>query len=167
MTHHRAAGSLEHALLTVLNDLSPEEIVTATGKKPAHFYKLALPTNDYCLDMDDAAALDAALLAKGKPARFMPLMQEMVQAALERLGGAKASALNLDHGLRRVTTECGELARAVDVAMADGKLDRGERRTIAREAQDIIDQAKRIRDHVEPPFQTADVVELQRAMGGE
>jgi len=154
MTHHRKAGSIEDKLREVLNVLSPDEIQRATGKKVATFYAISNPTNDYVLDMDDAAAFDAALMHRGLLPVFAPIFQEMTKAALARFGGAASVEMDLMAGMCRLSKEVIELHVAASEAMAAGKLTPALRRTLARESQDVMDHAREIRDAAEPPYGT-------------
>jgi hypothetical protein len=165
MTLHRPAGSIEDKLRDVLNQLSPDEILAATGKRAATFAKICNPSNDYGLDLPDAAALDAALVARGLSPVFAPALQEIAQATLARLRGAPTPAADIDRCLRSLAREVGELNGEVDKAMADDALDARDRRRIAREAQDVIDNARAIRDMVEPPHGGAGVVAHPSARG--
>ena len=151
MTHYREPGTVEDVLAAVLRALSADEILTATGKKLALFRALSNPENPCSLDLDDAAALDAALVAKGLPARFRPLFDALHTAAVAKLGGAKPATLDLNTELRRLSIEVGTLYKAADDGMADGRLETHERRRIAHDAQDVSDRAIAIRDLVEPP----------------
>lgn len=150
MTHMRMAGSVEAVLMDVINNLTDAEIFQATGKKRGHFYKVANPLNSMGLHMDDAAGLDAALLAKGMPARFTQLFAEMVAA---RTASGTPREIDLDRKMRRLTIEAGELCKALDEAMIEGALTIPGRRKIAREAQDVIDVGVMIRDACEPPHE--------------
>lgn len=149
MTHYRTPGSPEAVLLEVLQLLPPVAVHQSTGKKLNSFYRISNPENELGLHLDDAAALDAALLARGERARFADLLSELTQSAIARMGGAKANSFCIDTGLRRITGELGDLARAVDDMLA-GPQDLQERRRVAKEAQDVIDAAMAIREAVAP-----------------
>jgi len=149
VTHYRTPGSPEAVLLEVLQLLPPVAVHSATNKKVATFYRVSNPENELGLHLDDAAALDAALLARGERARFAHLLSELTQSALTRMGGEKSNGFCIDAGLRRITGELGDLARAVDDMLA-GPQDLQERRRVAKEAQDVIDAAMAIRDAATP-----------------
>lgn len=157
MTHHRVAGSVEAVTLDALHHLTDAEIEAATGKKRSAFYKAVNPTTPGGLHFADAARLDAALKAKGLPARFLPLFLEMS-------GGSQGQAMpDLEKGLRRIGCEAGDLFRAAEEANADGVLTTEERRAIAKEAQELMDASQAIRDAMEPPICGAAPLPLRRA----
>lgn len=151
MTHQRLAGSIEHALLQTVKDLSPAEIEAATGLKIGTFRKLSNPLNGETLDLDDAAALDAALIKRGLSPRFLAVFQEITMSALQRIGGAAEPKTDYGRSLRRLDIESGQLAKVIDDALADNHVDQDERRRIAKQAQNVIDHAREIRDAAEPP----------------
>lgn len=152
MTIYRNQATVEKALLDVLPELSERAVAAATGKSPSHFYKVSNPQNDLSLSLRDAAALDVALMAAGKPAVFAAVYEEAQRATLDRLGGSQpAPKLDIAASLRRAHIEAGHLAQAVDDALADDRITIEERRRIAKEAQDLIDAARQLRDTVEPP----------------
>jgi hypothetical protein len=151
MTLYRAPGSIDAILIQTIGLLSPDEVRRATGKDQSHFYKIANPGNRWDLHFRDAIALDAALLARGQAAAFGPLLAEQVQEVQQRLGVApRRPALAPETAVRRLMMELGQLAEAVDRAMADGTVTAAERRDISREAQEIIETARALRDSVEP-----------------
>ncbi len=145
MTLYRTPGSIKSVLAEVIRQLSAEEIEAATGKKAGTFRQLSHPENAYQLDLDDAAFLDAALEARGLPAAFGPLFEEMKREAAASIGGRQPSALSVERGLVRVSAELGTLAHAIDRAVEDGVLTLGERREIASKAQRLIDAARFVR----------------------
>lgn len=151
MTHQRLPGSIEHALLQTVKDLSPAEIEAATGLKIATFRKLSNPLNGETLDLDDAAALDAALIKRGLSPRFLEVYQEIMVSALQRIGGAAEPKTDYGRSLRRLDIESGQLAKVIDDALADEHVDQEERRRIAVQAQNVMDHAREIRDAAEPP----------------
>lgn len=142
MTHARAFGSVEGTLHEVLRQLSDAEIEAATNKRRNAFYKKANPLTRDHLSLQDAGLLDRALIAKKLAPRFLPLLQELVGPAPE------TPALAIDRALRLVTGELGDLTRAVDVALTDGKLELPEQREIAREAHELGTKAFAVRDLV-------------------
>ena len=149
MTLYRSPGSIKGVLAEVIRQLTPEEIEAATGKKPGTFRQLSHPENDYQLDLDDAAFLDAALEVRGLPAAFGPLFEEMKREAAASIGDRRPSALTVERGLVRVSAELGTLAHAIDRAVEDGVLTLAERREIATKAQRLIDAARAVRIAVE------------------
>lgn len=151
MTLYRTPGSIDDALKAVVTELSPEAIHEATGLRKATFVKLSNPLDGGALDLDDAAALDAALIRSGKPPRFLTVFQEITASVLARLGGADAPETDFARSLRRLDVESGTLAKEIDDALADDHVDQDERRRIARAAQNVIDHAREIRDAAEPP----------------
>ncbi|WP_372393802.1 phage regulatory CII family protein (plasmid) [Azospirillum sp. HJ39] len=151
MTLQRTPGSIEHALLQVVNELSPQEIETATGLKIGTFRRISNPLNGTALDLDDAAALDAALIRKGRPPRFQPLFQEIIASVVAQLGGAEAPVTDFGRSLRQLNIESGRLAKEIDDALADDHVDQAERRRIAAAANDVMEHARVIRDAAEPP----------------
>lgn len=155
MTINRKPGSVEDALKAAVGDLSPSQIHEATGLKHATFVKLSNPLSGGSLDFDDAAALDAALIKAGKTPRFLTVFQDIMASVLDRLGGADVPKTDFARSLRRLDVESGVLAKEIDDALADGHVDEGERRRIARAAQDVIDHAREIRDAAEPPHPVA------------
>lgn len=161
MTVPRMAGSVHAVLADVLYNLTDAELQAWTGKTRNHFAKVSNPANRFGLHLEDAAALDAALLSKNLPARFREIFDQMTQA---RLGGATPrQPVDLAAKLRHLAIEEGELNAAVDQAMADGRLSTNERRQIARAAQDVADVAVVIRDAVEPPFEPENIVQFGAA----
>jgi hypothetical protein len=91
MTHARTPGSIEAALMETLRDLSEAEVQRAIpGRTLKSFYRAANPQIDIGLRIEHAAALDAALVAKGKPARLLPLALQLHGLRLAELGGAPA-----------------------------------------------------------------------------
>lgn len=147
MTKPRPAGSIEAALLQALHLLSEAELTEAVAKSRAHFYSCADPAKREQLHLADAIRLDQALIAKGLPALFLPLMQAAV-------GGSEPGGLDAV-GLRlvRLTKELGDVAAAYEAAAGDGQLSAEERRSLANEADDVIRQATQLRDSVQPsPF---------------
>lgn len=161
MTVARMAGSVEATLLDVLHNLSDADLLAFTGKRRSLFEKCSHPGHPTSLSLQDAAALDAALLSKNLPARFREIFDQMTQA---RLGGATPrQPVDLAAKLRHLAIEEGELNAAVDQAMADGRLSTNERRQIARAAQDVADVAVVIRDAVEPPFEPENIVQFGAA----
>lgn len=151
MTVYRAPGTVEDTLARVLRVLSPADLAEATGKGVDAFRKASNPNAPHGLRLDDAAALDAALVARGYAPEFGPLFAELQQRAAARMRPLEPGAPDIDRGLRRVVAETGALSTAIDRAMADGRLSTRERREIASEAQDVIEAARHIRDAVEPP----------------
>ena len=149
MTLYRTPGSIKGALAEVIRQLSAEEIEAATGKKSGTFRQLSHPENDYQLDLDDAAFLDAALEARGLPPTFGPLFDEMKREAAAVIGGRRSSSLSVERGLVRVSAELGHLAHTIDKAMEDDVLTLSERREIATKAQRLIDAARAVRIAVE------------------
>lgn len=147
MTIHYPAGSWETALLETLRHLTDAEIEHWTGKSRSTFDKVRSPANRMGLHLADAARLDAALISKGQAPKFGPLMQEMTAA----FASPQPQRVDIARQLRRLGVEVGELNKAVDDGLADGRLSTTERRTIAREAQDVIDHAAAVRDAAEPP----------------
>ncbi|MEI6558012.1 MAG: phage regulatory CII family protein [Rhodospirillaceae bacterium] len=149
MTLYRSPGSIKSVLAEVIRQLTPEEIEAATGKKPGTFRQLSHPENDYQLDLDDAAFLDAALEARGLLPAFGPLFEDMKREAAASIGGRRSGALSVERGLVRVSAELGTLAHAIDRAMEDGELTLNERREIATKAQRLIDAARTVRAAVD------------------
>ena len=148
MTVPRTAGSVESVLLDAIHRLSPQDIKEATGKTQAHFYKVSQPGDRRSLQLEDAANLDAALILAGLPPRFHPLMEALTAAKIN----GKATGVCLHHALRGAMICVGDLAREIDRAFEDGRLDLHERRAIAGQAQALMDVAQQIRDEVEPPY---------------
>lgn len=161
MTVYRAPGSVEAVLLGVIRVLSPEDIEAATGKHIDTIRAMSNPNKRDRLGLEDAAALDAALKARGYAPEFGPLFAEIERRTAERIAGRRATPPNPERALRRVMAETGDLARVFDDAMADGRLTPAERREIADEAQQVIDAARHIRDTVEPPADN--VTDLRRS----
>ena len=149
MTYYRQQGTPEAVLLDVLNVLSPAIVKQYSGLTTDHLYKVSKPTNRRGFQFETAAALDAALIVSGLPPRFHPLMEALTSA---RING-KASGVCLNHALRAVMTCVGDMAREIDKAFEDGKLDIHERRALAGIAQAGMDLFQQIRDEVEPPCQ--------------
>ena len=147
MTSYRNPGTVEAVLLDVLNQVSPQDVKQSTGKTTSHFYNVANPHTRYGLHLEDAAALDAALILAGFPSKFHPLMEMLTSAKVN----GKANGVCLNHALRAVMTCVGDMAREIDKAFEDGKLDIHERRTLAGIAQAGMDLFQQIRDEVEPP----------------
>lgn len=151
MTIRRPPGSVHAALAQILPHLSDAELDVAGLPERNTLSKQSNPMVRSELSLENAARLDALLTAKGMAPIFGPLFLELVERCSGRIRGDGPTAINLEAGLRHVVADVGGLAKAIDRAMADGILDRQERREIAREAQEVIDDAKRIRDTVEPP----------------
>jgi len=159
MTLYRAPGTVADTLARVIRLFSEEEVIRATGKRLSFFYKASHPNSRTELDLDDAASLDALLESKGYQPEFIPLALEQKAATLRRLGGCQPVAVCIHSELHRLAADVGDLCRVVDRAMEDGQLTPPERRDIARESQDVMDRARLIRDHVEPPV--ANVTQLR------
>ena len=147
MTCYRQKGTVNAVLLDVINELSPAAIDKLTGKSADHFYNVSNPRTRWGLHLEDAAGLDAALILAGLPTRFGPLLESLTSAKVN----GKATGVCLDHALRGVMACVGDLAREIDKAFEDGKLDLHERRTLATIAQAGMDLFQQIRDEVEPP----------------
>lgn len=144
MTHARWHNSWEAALVGALHNLTDADLRHATGRARDYLSKLSVPGNGRELWFSHAAALDRALVAKGLPPQFLPLLQDNVAPA-------PAATVAVDTALRRATVELGELTKAVDDAMADGRMALAERRRIAKEGHDVIDQVKKLLLSIEPP----------------
>lgn len=144
MTKPRPAGSIEAALLAALHHLSDAELVGALNKSRAYLYACADPAKREQLHLADAVRLDQALLAKGLPALFLPLMQQAVGTP------AAGSVAQVAHGLVKLTKELGDVARAFEEAASDQALSAEERRRLAQEADDVVRQAAQLRDSVQP-----------------
>jgi hypothetical protein len=86
MTLRRDPLSIDAALMQAMQQLSPEEVRAATGKKPHHFHVVSQPNNNLGLWFSDAAALDAALLAKGEPPIFKPIFKSERDRVMTRIG---------------------------------------------------------------------------------
>ncbi len=151
MAVHRKPGSIEDHLDKALHVLSDADL-EAAGLLRNTLAKQSNPNQPARLTLEDAAKLDALLSARGYPAVFVPHAQAQVDAILSGLRRADIS-IPLDRRLLRLFQEMGELTNAVTHAMEDGRLDMEERRTITREAQQVIDLAVALRDAVEPPSQ--------------
>lgn len=87
MTHRREPLSIESEGINALRQLTDEDIRAATGKTRGYFYQVFSPANSMGLQFEDAAALDAALLARGAEPRFKPLLKALRNAVIVRLGG--------------------------------------------------------------------------------
>jgi hypothetical protein len=110
-------GTVEAALIETLHELAEAEVRRATGKSLSAFYRASNPQLDAGLHLADAAALDAALIAKGLPPRLMAIGRRMKEAVLADLGGAPAHAPV--HPLERlagVMAELGDIAGEVRAA---------------------------------------------------
>jgi hypothetical protein len=114
MTHRRMPGSVEAALIETLHELSEAEVRRATGKSLSTFYRASNPQLDAGLHLVDAAALDAALIARGHTPKLMAIGRRMKEQVLAELGGAPPHAPV--HPLERladVTAEIGDVAAAL------------------------------------------------------
>lgn len=149
MAVHRKAGSIEDHLDKALHVLSDADL-ESVGLLRNTLAKQSNPNQPARLTLEDAAKLDARLLARGYPAVFVPQAQAQVEAILTGLRRVDA-AVPLDRRLLHLFQEMGDLTDAVTRAMEDGQLDIDERRIITREAQQVIDLAVALRDAVEPP----------------
>lgn len=148
MTIPRTPGTVEALLLDTVHKLSPEAILSYTGKSQAHFYKVSHPDSRWVLSIEDAAGLDAALINAGHPPRFIGLMEQLTAAK----ANGSTPGVCIVRALRSLAVESGELNRVVDRAMEDGTLTGDERHQIAGQAQRVGDTAYQIRDEVEPPY---------------
>ena len=144
MTHRRMPGTVEAALIETLHELSEAEVRRATGKSLSTFYRASNPQLDAGLHLVDAAALDAALIAKGQAPRLMAIGRRMKEAVLAELGGAPPHAPV--HPLERladVTAEIGDVASALRGACsADGPAGRA---ITAAEAATVLEEIRSAR----------------------
>lgn len=154
MTHYRPQGTVEAVLSDVLHNLAPKDVKQFTGKGNSHFYNIANPNSRWGLHLEDAAGLDAALITSGFPPKFIGLLETLTYAKVN----GKASGVCLNHALRGAMACVGDLAREIDKALEDGKLDLHERRTLASLGQDLMDWGQRIRDETEPPHRKPEEV---------
>lgn len=161
MTVYRKPGSIEDALRQAVQELSPQEIKQATGLTAAKFRKTSNPLDGTDLELADAAALDAALIARGKSPVFIEVMQEITAAKLAELQGDERPETDFARQLVRLDIESGTLAKEIDTALADDHVDQQERRRIARAAQNVMDHAREIRDAAEPPHLSGNVTQLR------
>lgn len=145
MTIDRTPGSVEAAVMEALHLLSPAECEAWTNRGPSYWYRVSNPGKPDRLQFADAAQLDAASLAKGGPARFRQLLGDLTMIELRRRG-IEPGPVQLKDGLGHVVIEVGELASVLTRALDDGTVTDAERKTIAKEAQDVIDRATAIRD---------------------
>ena len=152
MTHQRTVGTIEHALLNVINDLSPGEIEEATGKRPGTFYKAANPAQAAGLHLKDAIALDGCLIARGRPAVFLNIYLDRM-----RSNGVNTEPVDIEREFVQAVVKIGELGRRIDKAMADGILEQSERQWIAEQAHDLREVIDTILQHVEPPHDPRDL----------
>ncbi len=146
MTIERAPGSIEAVVIASLHRLSDAEVEAFTGRSKSYWYRVSHPGKSERLGFNDAALLDAASISREEPARFHQLLGDLTASTLRRHRGETRQATALKDGLARLVVETGELASALSIATADGKVTPAERRSIADEAQHVIDEATRIRD---------------------
>lgn len=141
MTHRRMPGSVEAALIQTLHELSEAEVRHATGKSLSTFYRASNPQLDAGLHLVDAAALDAALMAKGQAPRLMAIGRRVKEQVLAELGGSPPHAPV--HPLERladVTAEIGDVAAAVRGACsAEGPAGRA---ITAAEGATVLDEIR-------------------------
>ncbi len=142
MTHARWHNSWEAALVGALHNLTDAELREATGRSRDYLSKLSVPGNGRELWFSHAVALDKALVAKGLPPQFLPLLKDQV-------GEQPAARESIDKALLLTMSGVGDLARAVTDAMADGRLDTAERINLHNLADDAIKHLREIITTVE------------------
>lgn len=141
MTMAREPWSIEAALLQVLRELTPAEIEGATGRKPAYFYRLARPDTETSIGAGHAAALDALLIAGGRPPLLLPAIERARDHQVERLGGPRHQAQPPAERMMRLVATIGDVCAELAAAQADHS--DGGRAITDAEAQQL---AARIRE---------------------
>jgi hypothetical protein len=145
MTVARTPGTIEAVLMEAISVLPPYLLEQATGKSSNYFRKISNPDSHYQLSARDAAILDGLMQALGHGAPFTVWHQQEARRAQEA-AKASAPAMTVEASLTKITCELGDLARAVQAALADGEIDRNERREIAKEANELGAAAYALRD---------------------
>lgn len=166
MTAARIPGSVAAAVFACLQELTPAEAEAGAGRSLKHLYDVANPgPRGRALTLDVAAGLEAARLRKGLAPAIAPLLDGLVRAALDRIGGAAPRpARDLDHHLRQLAREHGELAAAIDEASADGRLTLPELRRAAKEIDDVLRQARDAQATLAAMIETAGARPAPRAV---
>lgn len=121
----RETGTIESRLIEVINQLSPIDIMEATGKTTDYFYKCSNINNRQSLHFRDAINLDSKLVEIGKQPEFFNIYQEIMN---ETSTGATP-----DDCFMQLIREIGELAT---VLKSDAP-----REVKIKEAQDVFDHA--------------------------
>ena len=137
MTCERWPTTTEAELLSALGELSPNEILSATGKTEAAFRKVCNPNNPRALQFEDAAGLDAALKSRGLPQRFRPVFDALVNFKSE----PSHPSQSIQQRMRNAVKALGKLHEEFDKAVADGVLDDAELRAIAEQAAQLKKEA--------------------------
>lgn len=111
MTLDRRAGSVEEVLFSALRALSENEVNAATGKSLTLFYRVSNPSKRDTLSLDDAAALDAALVKKGLSPAFSVHFERVKANTLASIGGAaEHEVMNPADRLTHLLAEVGNIA---------------------------------------------------------
>lgn len=87
MTLVRPPGSVPADLIIAIRNLTADEIERATGRSVSLFAKVSKPGSGLAFDFGHAAALGAALIAKGLADPFEPRYHLLRDEITARLGG--------------------------------------------------------------------------------
>ena len=130
MTYRRSPQTVEATLSRTLPKLSDDELAHFTGKSRDYFRKCANPMQRHHLGLDDAMALDRALLSRGLPPSFLALYERRLRegaSMAQPFATAHEGAAHLFLQLGRLQVGIGDLARLV-IGLGEAVL-RGGKRT--------------------------------------
>lgn len=157
MTCFHRAGSVEAAIHECLHDLADSELRHFANLTRNALYALANSRQRQRLTLEDAAALDAALLAKSLPARFGDIYAAILEA---KLNGRRSNSGDIHGMLRQAEIGSGDANRILDEALKnDDVVDTREGDALASQADKNAKVWLRIRDHYAPPFEPPHEVE--------
>lgn len=139
MTRYWPAGSVEATLAETMRELSDAEIQAFAPSLTRGALRKQIT---HGLHFEAAVYLDRALRAKGLQPRFQPLFTTMTD-------GHRPPPLDIEAQLFKATAALGVLAKIVDEALADGRLDPHELRGIAKAANTVGVKAWALRDEAE------------------
>ncbi len=135
MTVIKKAGTIETLVYGVINNLSPIDIMDATGKTVDLFYKVANLNQNSELSLKDAVKLDEKLVEIGKDAVFFRHYQIAMRGKTSGKGSVEARLIAL-------IKETGDVA----ALMKDGDIDKDK---FLKESYEILDAAQNMINTIE------------------
>jgi hypothetical protein len=150
MTLLRKPGSAKAELQLAIEQLSPEEIRDATGVSVQAVTEGSHPNKRKQPSLEVAAAIDAALMAKGRLPLMLGFYEHHRNAVLSRLGGRPAHRpLSPAERLMQVTAEVGDVATVMARALTDGELNPTECAALIREVREAKERLEALERDIE------------------
>lgn len=139
----RPPGSLAAAMTRVVDRLGAEGAAAVVGKSSGLIHRWADPDDERRPSIEQALALDSAMLSAGHEAA----LGEWYSARLEQALAAHAP-LAPPLRMAQVSGEVGDVAKEVHRACADGALTPAERAEISRQAGEAIEALRQLQGDV-------------------